>query len=134
MKRKKTWEKLRVLLVDDNPTDLLLEKVQLERLDIRTVHEARNGEEAWLKIDTSLASETLYDLIITDWKMPRKNGLSLVEELQSHRRLAKIPVVLLTGVSEEEQVKKALKQKIADYILKPVKLDVLEAKLKKIVG
>lgn len=112
----------KVLLVDDEPLMLVGLESMLEwkDYDIKICGTARNGGQA-----LELIEEKRPDIVITDIKMPVKNGLELV---QSCREIyGRIPLfILLTAVEEYQYVKQAIHYQAVDYL---VKLELTEEML-----
>lgn len=82
----------KILLVDDNRNGLAARRSVLEELG-HTVVSAANGVEGW-----ETANAQAFDLIVTDWKMPKMDGLELIRRLKDAQYPA--PVVLLTGFAD----------------------------------
>ena len=77
---------------------------------------APNGEIAF-----KIAQKTAIDLLITDWEMPKMNGIELISAFQNTRRLRKIPIIMITGMfAEAENLKLALEKGAIDFISKPI--------------
>lgn len=77
---------------------------------------APNGEVAF-----KIAQKTEIDLLITDWEMPKMNGLELISAFQSNKKLRKIPIIMVTGMYiEAENLKLALEKGAIDFISKPI--------------
>lgn len=77
---------------------------------------APNGEIAF-----KIAQKTEIDLLITDWEMPKMNGLELISAFQSNRKLRKVPIIMVTGMYIESQnLKLALEKGAIDFISKPI--------------
>ncbi len=72
------------------------------------------------------------DLVITDIRMPRMDGLEMVKEL--HERKIPVHVVILSGYSEFEYAQKAIHYGVDDYILKPLSIDDVRDMLAKVEG
>src|SRR5690242_13856089 len=81
-----------ILLVDDNTHGLIARKAVLEELGYN-VTTAKNGEEA-----LDLCAERKFDLVVTDYKMPKMNGVELIQELRKSGSPARI--ILLSGFVE----------------------------------
>jgi len=118
----------KVVLVDDEEIVLegLKKKINWERLRLQVVGGASNGLEA-LKI----IEETNPDILITDVIMPVMNGLKLMETLKETNR--DIKTVILSGYDEFEYAQKAVKLGAAEYQLKPVSVEEIEAVLERII-
>lgn len=127
------FERLRVLIGDDNPVDRALLKAQLEDMGFIFIQEAQNGSEGLFKIQNAMTVAKPFKLIITDWKMPEKDGLSLVKYLGGLSSSKKPTVVMLTSVSEPGKVKEAITEGIDDFILKPIDVEILKKKLLNLV-
>ena len=107
-------EKLRILVVDDEEEmrDLLQEI--LRDIGIVRVHLAENGEMAWQRLSRS---ELDYDLVISDWLMPRMDGLQLLQKMRQWG-LEK-PFMMLTVKVTGEAVAAAKEAGVTLYLAKP---------------
>jgi two-component system response regulator len=108
---------LRVLVADDNEDHLFLtvralQEVPDVQLDIET---ATDGEEA---LD-AVFGERPPNLILLDIKMPKLNGLEVLERLKADDRLRKIPVVVLTSSERPEDVDATNRLGGNSYVTKP---------------
>ena len=118
----------RVLIVDDEKYVRMgiKEETDWSLIGCEVVGEASNGEEA-----LALAEETRPDLVISDIRMPKMDGITFAERL-----LEKYPntkVIFLTAYDEFEYARKAIRLGISDYILKPFKDGELEASVQKLL-
>ncbi|MGO4699235.1 helix-turn-helix domain-containing protein [Paenibacillus sp. 2TAB26] len=107
---------LNIMIADDEEFIRLgLEKILTKMdLDIKVIGSYSNGMDAWAQI--SKLSEGELDVLITDIKMPMMDGLRLIE----HLRDKSIDTIVLSGFSEFEYARKALRSGVRDYLLKPV--------------
>ena len=107
-------EKLRVLVVDDEEElrDLLQEI--LRDIGIVRVHLAENGEMAWQRLSRS---ELEYDLVISDWLMPRMDGLQLLQKMRQWG--SEKPFMMLTVKVTGEAVAAAKEAGVTLYVAKP---------------
>lgn len=80
---------------------------------------ARDGEEA-----LRIFKENEINLLLTDMRMPEKDGLSLLHEVKRLR--PEIPVILITAYGTIESAVDAMKEGAADYLLKPIKMEEVE--------
>ena len=90
----------RILVVDDDPVNLVLARIVLGAAgyDVAT---APNGEAA-----LALALASPPDAILSDIQMPGMDGVQLRHAIQSHARLAAIPVILISSALEEERARR----------------------------
>lgn len=72
-------------------------------------------------------------LLITDWMMPRKDGITLVREMKADERLKNVPVVILTAKSAPRDVIAGINSGARHYLTKPFKPDELMSKVKKVL-
>jgi signal transduction histidine kinase len=116
----------RILVVDDEKPirDFLFEA--LTRLGGFNVEQAENGEEALKKI-----GEENFDLVLTDMKMPNMDGLQLIGEIAKLK--PETMVVLLTGYGTIDSALEAMKRGASDYLSKPINLDELMVRLRKVL-
>ncbi|HNR57907.1 MAG: response regulator [Methanothrix sp.] len=120
-------QKLKILLVEDNPDDVELTCRLLRRICLeRDIFLATEAEEA-LKILHTLLDKgaDLPDLILLDIKLPRLSGMELLERLKASPDLRGIPVVMLTGSIVSEHIQKSYDLGAVSYLLKPISEDEL---------
>jgi response regulator RpfG family c-di-GMP phosphodiesterase len=115
MSTKPASERARVLIVDDEKSirDMLAEFLEMEGYLVDT---AANGMEAL----ESLEQEP-FDLVLTDLKMPRMGGITLLDQMGKHA--PSTMAIIMTGFGTVETAIDAMKRGAYDYILKPFKLD-----------
>ena len=113
----------RVLLADDDEGNrrLALEIFEPIRIEI---HMACSGEAA-----LSMAAQTAYDLILMDMRMPRMDGLEATRRLRRLPTCRDTPILALTGNAFREDRERCLDAGMNDFIPKPVRLEVLYARL-----
>lgn len=80
-----------------------------------------------------LARKELPDLIITDVMMPGMNGFECCRALKEDLNTCHIPIILLTALSEEEDVKKGIELGADEYIYKPFNPEILRLKVKHLI-
>jgi len=114
--------KKKILVVEDEEKMCRLLEINLQ--DKYQVLSATDGEQA-AKI---LRGEDV-DLVLTDLKMPKKNGIELLKEAKS--RNPHLPVILITAYGTVETAVEAMKQGAYDYILKPLRIEELELTIQK---
>jgi CheY-like chemotaxis protein len=118
-----TADLVSVLLVDDDPGDVLLVREAFEDHKIgNTLSVVSDGVEAlqYVRREGSYASATRPDLILLDLNLPRKSGIEVLEAVKSDPALATIVVVVLTTSEAEEDIVRAYKLHANAYITKPV--------------
>lgn len=106
-----------VLFAEDDIITRTKMKEILEMLFAK-VYTACEGEEAF-----RLYEDESPDIIITDIKMPKNDGLSLIKRIRQHNY--KIPIILLTSFAEQELLLNAANLSIDGYLVKPVELEKL---------
>ncbi len=102
-----------VLIADDDEGIRALIETTLESPDCRVLL-AEDGEAA-----LALARRELPDLVILDWMMPKLTGPEIAERLPCDPLTAGIPIVLLTGMSREENRQRGLATGALAYLIKP---------------
>ena len=120
-------KKHRLVLIDDHEDILELLKHSLvpEGYEVKTF---LNTVDALKYIN---ADNT--DLLITDWMLPEMDGLELCRNLKMSEATRNIPVVMLTGKSEEIDAVTALEVGAEDFMTKPLRLRELMSRVKKIL-
>lgn len=114
-----------ILLVEDNPKDLELTLVALERTHLANdVVTARDGEEA---LDYLFSRGSYKDrqkgnpaVVLLDLKLPKVDGLEVLRNIRSTEDLRRLPVVILTSSREEQDVVNSYNLGVNAYVVKPV--------------
>src|SRR5438309_8676671 len=119
----------RILVVDDSPTMRRIIATNLKSAGFDGIDEAEDGRVALIKMLRSTV-----DLLIVDWAMPEMTGLELLRALRSAPSLRDLPVLMITGVGAEEDIREALEAGVNDYIIKPFDADPLAEKVNDLVA
>ena len=117
----------KILLVEDNPADVRLTKKAIQKSElVSQLDVVKDGVEAMHFLNKfKKDSHAVYpDLILLDLNLPKKNGLELLKEIKGDDDLKRIPVVVLTISSNEEDLLKAYNLHANSFINKP--LDIKE--------
>ena len=116
---------IEVLLVEDDPGDVLMTREAFEDKIRNTLHVARDGEEAldFLYRCGAHAGALRPDLVLLDLNLPKYDGRQVLERIKSDPDLSTIPVVILTTSSAEEDILRSYKLHANAYVTKPVDLD-----------
>ncbi len=126
MTTKNTGEMIDILLVEDNEGDARLAKEAMKDSKIRnTLHHVLDGEEAmaFLRKEGKYAASPRPDLVLLDLNLPKKDGRQVLAEIKNDQSLRRIPVVILTVSSAEEDILKTYNLHANCYITKPIDLD-----------
>jgi len=113
-----------ILCVDDDKHSLDLTKRFLSGMDYDVVS-ANSGAEALEKLETIIPQLILLDIV-----MPEIDGYGVCEKLQQKSETANIPVIFLTALEEEQDKARALSYGAVDYIIKPIKKNLLLDKVR----
>lgn len=119
---------LKVLVVDDQFSVRQMTRLALEKIGVRLIHEAENGQEALLK---ALAQPL--DLIISDFNMPELDGMGLLRAVRGHQAIRKLPFILITGRGDRELVVKAAQAGVNNYLVKPFDDSTLRQKMEAVL-
>ena len=115
-----------ILLVEDDPGDELITREAFEHNKLNNrLHVAHDGEEGlnYLYRRAGFEDVPRPDLILLDLNLPKYDGRQLLEKIKSDPDLCRIPVVVLTTSSAEEDVLRSYKLHANAYVTKPVDLD-----------
>ncbi len=110
-----------IFLVEDNPMDIDLTKRAFARRKVlNPIEIARDGEEAIEHIARWEAGEPQPVVILLDLKLPKIDGLEVLQRVKSHPKFSTIPVIVLTSSSEDRDIDTAYRLGANSYIVKPV--------------
>jgi CheY-like chemotaxis protein len=115
----------RFLLVEDDPRDVELTLTALEEYKLANeVMVARDGKEAldylYCRGEFSTRSGGNPAVMLLDLKLPKVDGLEVLQQIRSDEQLKMIPVVVLTSSHEEKDVVRSYKLGVNAYVVKPV--------------
>jgi len=115
-----------VLLIEDDPGDVLMTREAFEHYEIRNnLHVVGDGDQAlhFLRKTGDYIGVPTPGLSLLDLNLPRRNGLEVLAELKSDRELLSIPVVVLTTSQAQEDIARSYSLHANAYISKPVDFD-----------
>lgn len=120
---------IKILLVEDASVMRQMEKKVLGSLGFKNITEAENGN---IAIDY-LNSES-FDLIISDWNMPEKDGYELLCWVREQDKLKTMPFLMATGRGERKEMSKASDAGVSAFIAKPFNGPELKSKMEEAFG
>jgi len=119
-------EKRAILLVEDNPDDIALTLRALKQYHVKNqINVVRDGAEAldYLFATGAYASRdtsAMPAVVILDLKLPKVNGLEVLQRMRADERTKLVPVVVLTSSKEEQDMVNSYKFGANSYVRKPV--------------
>jgi two-component system response regulator len=111
-----------ILLVEDDPQDADLTTHTLRRhgLTDKLIH-VKDGVEAWEWLERYVSSgQRSLRLVLLDLKMPRLNGLEVLDRIKGHPGMCSIPVVVMTSSKQEADLVACYNLGVNSYIVKPL--------------
>lgn len=110
-----------ILLVEDNPDDERLTLRALRQGNLaNTIVVARNGEEALRQV---FSLTPLPCVVLLDLKLPKVDGLQVLQQIRASDRTRLLPVVILTSSSEDRDIIESYSLGANSYVRKPVNID-----------
>jgi CheY-like chemotaxis protein len=126
-----THTPIRILLVEDSPTDVELTREALAEARIANeLTVARDGVEALEILRDSGSARP--DLVLLDLNLPRLSGIEVLREVKDDPQLRTIPIVVLTTSRADEDVLEAYRNHVNAYVRKPVDFDEFMEKIRTI--
>jgi CheY-like chemotaxis protein len=118
-----TTAAIELLLVEDDPGDVLMTREALEGSKLlHNLHTVSNGEEAlaFLRRQRPFEDEVRPDLVLLDLNLPRLDGHEVLSIVKSDPELRRIPIVVLTTSESEEDIFRSYDLHANAYVAKPV--------------
>ena len=105
-------EKIKILLVED---DLFLMGMYATKFELENfvVVVAEDGQKA-----IRIAAKEMPDIVLLDIMLPKQNGFEVLKQLKADKATVDIPVILLTNLSQKDEIDKGLEMGAADYLVK----------------
>jgi two-component system, chemotaxis family, chemotaxis protein CheY len=117
----------KALVADDSSTIRKILIRSLSACGIDEIVETGDGAEALRLFGTGP-----FDLVLTEWNMPTKSGLELVQAIRGDG--ARVPIIMITAEAEKSRVIEAIKAGVTDYLIKPFTAETLREKIEKVLG
>ena len=120
------FDRLRVLVVDDNVHMRKLVMTILQAFGITQIAEAESADHAWQSL-----RETNPDVLVLDWVMEGMSGVDLVRMIRSNPQAPNpfVPVIMLSGHTSLEHVRQARDAGVNEFIAKPVSVKTMMSRL-----
>ena len=117
---------MKVLIVDDSAVMRRIHKnVLMEHgLDEADLVEAEDGQQA---LKAAVVQQV--DLFLVDWNMPKLDGFQFVRKIRALPQYAKTPIIMITSEAAKYNVVESIQAGVTNYVVKPIKGDVLWQKL-----
>lgn len=112
-----------VLIVDDIEDNRILLERSLQSAGYRSLC-ADSGANALAMLTTESV-----DIVLLDWMMPGLSGLDTLRAIRQSYSASRMPVIMCTAVGEDQNIVDAMEAGANDYVVKPVSLPVLRARM-----
>jgi DNA-binding response OmpR family regulator len=117
-----------ILIIEDD--EIMLKAIRnILNKDGHTVSTAKDGKEAFEKLDSGV-----YDVVITDLMMPYANGLEIVSRIRSDESKKNTGVIVVSSVGNEETITEAFRLGADDYLKKPIMAGELLIRIRKLLA
>ncbi len=114
----------RALVADESPVMRQVFLRSLAAFGVADTVEVEDGEQA-----IRLFQQQSFDLVLTDWNLPRKSGFELLQTIRQAK--PQLPVIMVTSTAEKSRVLQAIQAGVSDYLVKPFTAEALLGKLQK---
>ncbi len=124
------FDRLKVLVVDDNPHMRKLVVAILQAFGVIQIFEAADGTRAWTTL-----REANPDVIILDWMMEGMTGIELVKMLRTSPQTPNpfVPIIMLTGYTQVDHVRQARDAGVNEFLAKPVSVKAIMSRLVSVI-
>lgn len=117
----------KILIIDDEPS--IVHVLARTLLGMGMLRFAVRGEDA-----LRVLSEDPQDLVLTDADMPDISGFEIIERMRQDPRMARTPVIMITGHSAPQIREHAQELGVSDFMVKPIDRDLLKATVQRLLG
>lgn len=119
----------KILVIDDFATMRKIVRKVLTELQFKNVQEADDGATAWPLLEAAANSAEPFELVISDWNMPQMKGIDLLRNVRKHPKMSKLPFIMVTAETEQQNILEAIQAGVSDYVVKPFNGQTLKGKL-----
>ncbi len=117
----------KILIIDDEPS--IVHVLARTLLGMGMLRFAVRGEDA-----LRVLSEDPQDLVLTDADMPDISGFEIIERMRQDPRMARTPVIMITGHSAPQIREHAQELGVSEFMVKPIDRDLLKATVQRLLG
>lgn len=121
---------MNILIIDDSGVMRRIHRNTLteHHVDDSGLLEAEDGARA-----LAMAREQEIDMFLVDWNMPELDGLDLVKTLRRMPQYADTPIIMITSEAAKYNVMDAIRAGVSDYIVKPIRGEIMWQKIEKYI-
>lgn len=119
---------IEILVIDDSVTNVFLIESVLNEYGYK-VASALNAKEAYKKIEKNIPSLILLDLL-----MPHISGFDFIKEIKANDNTKEIPVIVVSAVTDEENINEIMELGAVEFIKKPIVLTTLIEKIEQVLN
>jgi two-component system chemotaxis response regulator CheY len=122
-------KKTKILIVDDMNMFRQMVRHSLTALEFKKLSEATDGDRAFTELSQAIEFNDPYQLVISDWNMPKMKGIDLLRKIRATDWGKTLPFIMLTAEAEVANVREAVGAGVDSYIIKPFTIDQMRSKL-----
>ncbi|PAJ74344.1 hypothetical protein CJF42_11190 [Pseudoalteromonas sp. NBT06-2] len=122
--------KIRLLIVDDVESMRKIHRHYFMESGFKNIDLAEDGNRAFLMMKKAIDNDHPYDLIISDWEMPKVSGLTLLKKIRIDKDLWRTPFYLISSLSEKKHILNGINMGATGYMVKPVNQKMILDKFK----
>ena len=121
---------MKILIVDDSTVMRNIHKNTLKEHNVpdESMLEAKDGDFALIT-----AKKENIDIFLIDWNMPGLNGLDFTKAIRTIDKYKDTPIIMVTSEAAKYNVVEAIEAGVTNYIIKPIKGDILWSKIEKYI-
>lgn len=110
----------RVLIVDDVDSMRKVHRHYMLDIGFRDIDLAEDGLRAYSLLRKAVAENKPYDLVVSDWEMPKVSGLELLRKVRTDKELWRTPFYLITSLGEKKHIMQGINTGATGYMVKPI--------------
>jgi len=118
---------IHILVVDDHESMRWIIKQALNDLGFKNVEMADDGSTALPKLKSGK-----FDFLVSDWNMPKMQGIDLLKAVRSDSELSDLPVLMIAEEAKKAEILEAARSGVSDYVIKPFNRETLKAKIENV--
>jgi two-component system, chemotaxis family, chemotaxis protein CheY len=112
-------KKTRILIADD--AEIIRQVIQQYFVDLgyEDVEAVEDGEKAWERLRQAQNEGNPFELVLSDFTMPKMTGFDLLKQVRSNPAFREVPFILLSAESDRERVMEAIQLGVSQFVVKP---------------